>query len=143
MRYFTRHPIQTDDAERDVADPSAGAIVTFIGTTRNTHAGKQVLRLEYEAHEAIAEKMIGRMCDEVCTKFGLTRVFLLHRLGVVEIGEASIVIGVSSAHRGAAFDGCRHLIDTLKTTIPIFKKEYYADQSPPVWVGPDGKPVTL
>jgi molybdopterin synthase catalytic subunit len=143
MPYFTRQPIQTDDAERDVADPSAGAIVTFIGTTRNTHAGKQVLRLEYEAHEAIAEKMIARMCDEACKKFGLTRVFLLHRLGVVEIGEVSIVIGVSSAHRAAAFDGCRHLIDTLKTTIPIFKKEYYADQSAPVWVGPDGKPVTL
>jgi len=143
MPHFTRQPIQTDDADRDVADPGAGAIATFIGTTRNTHGGRPVLRLEYEAHEAIAEKMISKMCDEARQKFGLIHVFLLHRLGVVEVGEASIVIAVSSAHRGAAFDGCRWLIDTLKTTIPIFKKEYYADQSPPVWVGPDGKPVTL
>src|SRR5436190_271413 len=141
MPYFTRQPIQTDDAERDVADPGAGAIVTFVGTTRNTHAGKQVLRLEYEAHEAIAEKMVSRLCDEACKKFGLTNVFLLHRLGVVEIGEVSIVIGVSSAHRAAAFDGCRYLIDTLKTTVPIFKKEYYADGSEPQWVGPDGKAI--
>lgn len=143
MPSFTRGTIDIAAVEAGVAGTGAGAIVSFIGTTRNTHAGKQVLRLEYEAHEALAEKMLDRMCAEAREKFGLLKVSLRHRLGVVEIGETSVAIAVSSAHRGAAFDGCRYLIDTLKTTVPIFKKEYYADQSPPVWVGPDGKPVTL
>ena len=116
-------------------------MLTFTGTTRNTHGGKQVEYLEYEAHETLAKAMIEKLSAESREKFGLIRVLIQHRLGRVDIGEASVVIAVSSAHRGAAYEGSRWLIDQLKTTIPIFKKEYYADGSTPVWVGPDGKAV--
>jgi molybdopterin synthase catalytic subunit len=141
--YFTREVINVADAEKAVADDGAGAIVTFIGTTRNLHAGKGVDHLEYEAHEMMAEKILAWTCDDAKRRFGLTAVALKHRLGRVNIGEASVVIAVSSPHRAAAFDGCRWLIDTLKTTVPIFKKEYFTDGSAPLWVGPDGKPVTV
>lgn len=140
MSHFTRNPLTTYDAETAVADDAAGAIVSFVGTTRNRHAGKAVNYLEYEAQEQLANKVIEKMCAEACQKFNLIRVYVRHRLGSVEIGDASVVIAASAGHRGAAFDGCRWLIDTLKTTVPIFKKEYYEDGSS-IWVGPDGKAV--
>lgn len=140
MSHFTRNPLNSFDAETAVADDSAGAIVSFVGRTRNQHAGKAVDYLEYEAQEALANRAIDELCEKACQKFKLIRAHVRHRLGSVEIGDVSVVIAVSSAHRGAAFDACRWLIDTLKTTVPIFKKEYYADGTS-VWVGPDGKPV--
>jgi molybdopterin synthase catalytic subunit len=140
MSYFTRNPLTTYDAEIAVADDSAGAIVSFVGTTRNRHHGKAVNYLEYEAGEQVANKVIEKLCTEACQKFNLVRVHVRHRLGSVEIGDASVVIAVSSGHRAAAFEGCRWMIDMLKTTVPIFKKEYYEDGTS-VWVGPDGKSV--
>jgi molybdopterin synthase catalytic subunit len=101
------------------------------------------MHLEYDAHEAIALKMLRGLCEEVAKKYTLVGAAVCHRLGRLEIGEASVVIAVSSAHRGAAFEGCRYIIDTLKTTVPIFKKEYYADGVPACWVGPDGKAVQI
>lgn len=138
---LTLDPLDVARIEADVRDDSAGAIVTFIGTTRNEHLGRRVLYLEYEAQQSMALKMMYALCLESMQRFGLAKVRLHHRLGRLEIGDASVAIAVSSAHRGAAFDGCRFLIDTLKTTIPIWKKEHYADSSAPQWVGPDGKPV--
>jgi molybdopterin synthase catalytic subunit len=140
---LTRQAIDSARIEKFVNDPSAGAVVSFLGTTRNNHLGKGVLHLEYEAHEAIALKMLRGLCEDAAKKYTLVGAAMAHRLGRLEIGEASVFIAVSSAHRGAAFDGCRYIIDTLKTTVPIFKKEYYADGAPASWVGPDGKAVQI
>jgi molybdopterin synthase catalytic subunit len=141
MGYLTRDVLNIAELDRFVSDDGAGAVVTFIGTTRYRHGGRDVERLEYEAQEAIAEAMLDDLCREARLKFGLLHVHLQHRLGTVDIGEASVAIAVSAAHRGVAFDACRWLIDSLKNTVPIFKKEYYADGSAPNWVGPDGLPV--
>ena len=140
---LTRAPLDASALEALVADPSAGAVVSFIGLTRNNHLGRRVLGLEYEAHEVIAAKMLEKLRAEAVDRFGLVRAAIHHRLGHIEIGEASVAIAVSSRHRTAAFDGCRFLIDELKTTVPIWKKEFYADNSAPEWVGPDGKPITI
>ncbi len=140
---LTREPLDAMDVQKAVECPEAGAVNVFIGTTRNTHAGKEVLRLEYEAQETLAVKAMERICIEALEKHSLEAAAIVHRLGKLEIGEASVAIAVSSGHRGESFEGCRFLIDTLKKTVPIWKKEYYADGSEPVWVGPDGKPVRM
>jgi molybdopterin synthase catalytic subunit len=140
---LTRQAIELKRIEAFVNDPAAGAVVTFVGTTRKNHLGKGVLHLEYDAHESIALKMLRGVCEDAAKKHTLVGAAVCHRLGRLEIGEASVFIAVSSAHRGAAFDGCRYIIDTLKTTVPIFKKEYYADGAPACWVGPDGKAVLI
>lgn len=140
---LTRDTLDAKVVQTAVERPAAGAVNVFIGTTRNTHAGKEVLRLEYEAQETLAVKAMERICAEALNKHSLEAAAIVHRLGTLEIGEASVVIAVSSGHRGESFDGCRFLIDTLKQTVPIWKKEYYADGSEPVWVGPDGKPVHI
>lgn len=140
---LTRAALDARALERLVADPGAGAVVSFVGLTRDHHLGRRVLGLEYEAHEILAKKMLEKLRDEAIQRFGLVRAAIHHRLGRVEIGEASVVIAVSSAHRAAAFDGCRFLIDALKTNVPIWKKEFYADGSAPEWVGPDGNPVSI
>src|SRR5258706_6858091 len=129
--------------ERLVADSRAGAIVTFAGITRDNHQGRRVLKLEYEANEVLATKMLERLRAQALERFGLLHAAVYHRLGIVEIGAASVVIAVSAAHRGTAFDGCRFLIDELKSSVPIWKKEYYADGAAPEWVGPDGNVVRI
>jgi molybdopterin synthase catalytic subunit len=138
---LTRAALDAAALERRVAAPAAGAVVAFVGLTRDHHLGRRVVSLEYEALEPVALKMLEALRGEALARHGLARAALHHRLGRVEIGEASVVIAVSAAHRGMAFDGCRFLIDELKTRVPIWKKESYADGSEPVWVGPDGKPV--
>lgn len=140
---LTRAPLDARALERLVADPSTGAVVSFIGLTRDNHLGRPVLGLEYEAQESLALKMLEILSAEAVQRFGLVRAAIHHRLGRIEIGEASVAIAVSSAHRAAAFDGCRFLIDALKTSVPIWKKEFYADGSAPEWVGPDGNPVSI
>ena len=140
---LTRAPLDTQAVQRLVADTSAGAIVMFIGITRDSHLGRRVIGLEYEAHEALALKMLERLRSSALERFQLTQAAVYHRLGKVAIGEASVIIAVSSVHRAAAFEGCRFLIDELKTAVPIWKKEYFADGSDPHWVGPDGRPVSI
>ncbi len=140
---LTREALDPPRVENAVRVAGAGAVVAFTGATRDTHLGRGVLRLEYEAQETLARRLLEKLAAQAAEKFGLLGCAIHHRLGRLEIGELSVVIAVSSAHRGNAFDGCRFLIDTLKTTIPIWKKEYYADGSPPQWVGPDGKVVEV
>lgn len=140
---LTREVLDAKAIERLVADSRAGAVVTFTGITRDNHLGRSVVKLEYEAHETLAVKMLEKLCAQALDRFGLMHAAVYHRLGKVEIGEASVVIAVSAPHRGAAFDGCRFLIDELKTSVPIWKKEFYADGTAPEWVGPDGKPVQI
>ena len=119
--------------ERAVADPSAGAIVTFTGTTRIDNAGRTVLRLEYEAYEAMALAEMRKLAREAGRRWNIVRIAIAHRVGIVEIGETSVAIAVSAAHRGEAFDACRFAIDRLKEVVPIWKKEYFDGGE--VWIG--------
>jgi molybdopterin synthase catalytic subunit len=128
---LTREKIRVDSLAEEVRAGEDGAIVTFDGCVRNHSQGRSTLYLEYEAYESMAlEKMraIGKQLHE---KFRIDRVAMVHRLGRLEIGETSVFIAVSAAHRGAAFEACRWAIDTLKGTVPIWKKEFFADGA--VW----------
>jgi len=140
---LTHAPLNPQAVEALVADPGAGGIVLFVGRTRDQHLGRRVVSLEYEAYPVLALKMLEELRARAVDRFKLTRAAVYHRLGKVEIGEASVVIAVSAPHRAAAFEGCRFLIDELKNKVPIWKKEYYADGAEPEWVGPDGKAITL
>jgi molybdopterin synthase catalytic subunit len=108
-----------------------GAVCVFDGIVRDNTRGRKTLFLDYEAYEEMALAQMRGLAAEVITKFPIRDVALLHRLGRLEVGETSVLIVVASAHRGAAFDACRWLIDTLKKTVPIWKKEYFVDGS--VW----------
>jgi molybdopterin converting factor subunit 1 len=116
-----------------VADPGAGAIITFVGTVRNTARGRDVLYLDYEAYPAAAEKMLTRIGDEIAERWGIDRVAITHRIGRLQIGEASVAIVVSSPHRNEAFEACHYAIERIKQIVPVWKKEYYAGGD--FWVG--------
>jgi molybdopterin synthase catalytic subunit len=131
------HPLSPDAITADVDDPGAGGIVIFSGVVRNETGGRPVKFLEYEAHAPMAEAKMREIGAEIRARWpGVRRVAMLHRIGRLEIGESSVLIAVSAAHRGAAFDACRHAIDTLKQTVPIWKKEHFEDGE--VWVGLQG-----
>lgn len=108
--------------EREVSDASAGAIVSFTGTTRRDNAGRVVLRLEYEAYEPMALSEMRKLAVEAGARWKITRIAIAHRIGVVEIGETSVAIAVSAPHRAEAFEACRFAIDRLKEIVPIWKK---------------------
>jgi molybdopterin synthase catalytic subunit len=116
---------------RAVRDPRAGAVVTFVGTTRNENAGRRVRRLEYEAFASMATKEMRRLAAEATRRWRLRKVAMVHRIGVVPVGEASVAIAVASGHRGETFEACRWLIDRLKEIVPIWKKEHYRGGGPP------------
>ena len=116
--------------------PEDGAIVIFDGIVRNHSRGRKTRYLEYEAYEEMALKLMQDLVAQAREKFAIRNVALIHRLGHLEIGESSVLIAVFSAHRGAAFDACRWIIDTLKKTVPIYKKEFFEDGA--VWA--DGEP---
>jgi molybdopterin synthase catalytic subunit/molybdopterin converting factor small subunit len=126
-------PLDLGAVVAEASSDEAGAVATFVGTVRRSSRGRDVLYLEYEAFAEMAEPMLARLADELTGKHGLCKVAIHHRIGRVEIGEASVVIAVSAAHRGAALDACREAIDTLKTTIPLWKKEVYAGGEE--WIG--------
>jgi molybdopterin synthase catalytic subunit len=106
-----------------------GAVALFLGVVRNVNRGREVLRLEYEAYEEMALPLMEEIAAEAVRRFPVTDVRLVHRLGVMEIGEASVAVAVASPHRAEAFAACRFAIDTLKARVPIWKKELYADGS--------------
>ncbi|MSP38663.1 MAG: molybdenum cofactor biosynthesis protein MoaE [Deltaproteobacteria bacterium] len=116
-----------------VTDPEAGAIATFIGTTRNSNEGRKVIALDYEAYGEMAEKELARIGADAAKNWPICRMAILHRLGPVQIGEASVVIAVSSAHRDAAFAASRFAIEEIKKTVPIWKKEVF--EGGEVWIG--------
>jgi MoaE-MoaD fusion protein len=126
-------PLDVMDVITVVEHPTAGAIVSFIGTVRDNSLGRAVTALEYEAYPAAAEKMMARVADEIAERWGLTRVAIIHRVGQLTVGEASVVIAVSAPHRHAAFEACEYMIVRLKEIVPIWKKEAYSDGA--VWIG--------
>jgi molybdopterin synthase catalytic subunit/molybdopterin converting factor small subunit len=119
--------------ERAVADPAAGAIVTFAGTTRNDNVGRRVLRLDYEAYEPMALSEMRKLAIEAGERWKIVRIAIAHRIGTVAIGETSVAIAVAAAHRAEAFEACRFAIDLLKEIVPIWKKEYF--EGGEVWIG--------
>jgi molybdopterin synthase catalytic subunit len=112
--------------KRELERSTAGACVTFEGWVRNHNSGEAVQALEYEAHQAIAEKEGARIVAEAMARFAVTAVACEHRVGKLAVGDCAVWVGVSSDHRGAAFDACRYVIDETKARVPIWKKEHYA-----------------
>jgi molybdopterin synthase catalytic subunit len=109
--------------------PADGALCLFVGVVRNENRGRPVVRLEYEAYQEMALPLMQEIAAETHRRFPVTLVRLVHRLGSLEIGAASVAVAVASPHRGEAFAACRFAIDTLKAQVPIWKKEFYADGS--------------
>lgn len=122
---ITRDPIRSDEILASLKAPEDGAMVVFDGFVRNNFKGRQTLYLEYEAYEAMAYVKMREIGAYIREKFAIHRLAIVHRLGRLEIGETSVFIAVSSPHRAAAFDACRFAIDTLKRTVPIWKKEFF------------------
>jgi molybdopterin synthase catalytic subunit len=129
-------PLDLSAVVEQVRDPAAGAIATFIGTTRDHNRGREVVHLEYDAYPEMAEAEMAKIAAEVTERHGVARVAMAHRTGHVPIGEASVIIAVSAAHRGAALSACRDAIDTLKQTVPVWKKEVFAGGEE--WIGREG-----
>jgi len=131
------NPLAADIAAAAVDHPGAGGIAFFSGVVRNETAGRVVKFLEYEAHAPMAEAKMREIGQTIHARWpGVKRVAMLHRLGRLEIGESSVLIAVSAAHRGEAFAACQYAIDTLKRTVPVWKKEHFGDGE--VWVGLQG-----
>lgn len=128
---LVREPIDMSSLARHVRAPEDGAIVAFDGFVRNQSHSRATLYLDYEAYESMALAKMREIGDQLHEKYRIHRVAMVHRLGRLEIGETSVFIAVSAPHRAAAFDACRFAIDTLKRTVPIWKKEYFADGA--VW----------
>jgi molybdopterin synthase catalytic subunit len=120
-------PIDPQAIRSEVIDPSAGGFCSFEGWVRNHHQGKSVEHLEYEAYPALAEKEGTRILAEAIDKFELHHAACVHRTGAIELGGLAVVVCVSSSHRDAAFKACRYIIDEVKSRVPIWKKEFFAD----------------
>jgi len=131
MYFLTKEAIETDVLRAAVLRPEAGAVLVFEGTTRNHHDGRSVLRLEYEAYAGMAEMEMEKVGRQVADQWPEVRIAIAHRIGVVPVGEASVVIATSAPHRDAVYAANRFAIDALKEMVPIWKKEVYADGS--VW----------
>jgi molybdopterin synthase catalytic subunit len=140
MFRVTREPLDLQELVKCVTDASAGAIATFIGTTRNNNEGRKVIALDYEAYPEMAEKELARIGDEAKQKWKIERMAIAHRIGPVQITEPSVIIAVSAAHRDDAFQACRFAIEEIKKTVPIWKKEVF--QGGEVWIGTQtGQPL--
>src|SRR5437667_9591502 len=136
---LVREPIDMVALVRHVRAPEDGAIVTFDGFVRNQSHNRPTLYLDYEAYESMALAKMREITAQMHEKFAIHRVAIVHRLSRLEIVETSVFIAVSSAHRAAAFDACRFAIDTLKKTVPIWKKEFFADGA--VWADGEVPPA--
>ena len=130
---LTQEPIDVDAVIAEVADERAGAVATFLGTTRSHSRGRTVLHLEYEAYAGMAEQVMEEIAAKLKRKHELCEVAITHRVGRVGIGETSVAIAVSAPHRHAALAACQEAIDTLKETVPLWKKEVY--EGGEEWIG--------
>lgn len=128
---LTREVLRVEAVTAEIRQPGDGALVIFDGFVRDNFKGRRTTHLEYEAYEPMALGKMREIAAQMREKFEVNRIAMVHRLGRLEVGEPSIVIAVTAAHRAAAFDACRYAIDTLKRTVPIWKKEFFADGS--VW----------
>jgi molybdopterin synthase catalytic subunit len=130
---LTAEPIELGAVVAEVADERAGAIATFLGTTRVHSRGRTVTHLEYEAYEGMAEQVMAELAEALAARYDLCRVAIIHRIGRVGIGETSVAIAVSAPHREHALAACKEAIDTLKVDVPLWKKEVY--EGGEEWIG--------
>src|SRR5580698_6039555 len=133
---LVKEPIAPEAILTQIKRPEDGAVAMFDGIVRNNSRGRRTLYLDYSGYEPMALRKMEQLATEALSRFAIRDVRIVHRLGRLQIGETSVYTAVSSAHRAAAFDACRWLIDTLKTTVPIWKKEFFEDGA--VWS--DGEP---
>jgi molybdopterin converting factor subunit 1 len=138
---ITREEIHTQQVVEDIKRPSDGAVAVFEGVVRNQSRGLRTLYLDYEAYEEMALKQMEALAQQALKDSKIRDVRLVHRLGRLQIAETSVLIVVASEHRAAAFDACRWLIDTLKRTVPIWKKEYFEDGA--VWAAGEPFPAEI
>ncbi|MGB6385026.1 MAG: molybdenum cofactor biosynthesis protein MoaE [Terriglobales bacterium] len=136
-----RERIDAESVVGRLKQPSDGAVVVFDGVVRDNTRGRRTLYLDYEAYEAMALKRMESLAAEARARFAVRAASIIHRLGRLEIGETSVLIVVAAAHRGVAFDACRWIIDTLKKTVPIWKKEYFEDGA--VWADGEAFPEEI
>jgi molybdopterin synthase catalytic subunit len=130
-------PIDATKLGALVCTEADGAVCIFLGVARKFSRGREVVHLEYEAYPEMAEKKMAEIGDEIKAKFGVERVAILHRTGVLKIGEASVGIAIATPHRGESFEACQYAIDRLKQIVPIWKKEVWSNGEQ--WIGWDGK----
>lgn len=128
---ITREPISTHDLVRQLKAPEDGAVITFEGTVRNQSQGRKTLYLEYETYKPMAIRKMEEIGRQAKEKFGVDHIGIIHRVGRLEIGEASVAVVVTAAHRRAAFEACQYAINRLKQVVPVWKKEYFEDGA--VW----------
>jgi len=138
---IVRERIDTEAVVGRLKRPADGAAVIFDGVVRDNTRGRRTVYLDYEAYEAMALKQMESLAMEARARFGVRAASIVHRLGRLEIGETSVLIVVAAAHRGAAFEACRWIIDTLKKTVPIWKKEYFEDGA--VWADGEAFPEEI
>lgn len=138
---IVRERIDADAWVGRMKRPADGAAVIFDGVVRDNTRGRRTLYLEYEAYEAMALKQMESLAMKARDRFGVRAASIVHRLGRLEIGDTSVLIIVAAAHRGAAFEACRWIIDTLKKTVPIWKKEYFEDGA--VWADGEAFPEEI
>ncbi len=131
-----REPIDGQALIRSVQTAGDGAVALFLGTVRDHNEGRKVTGLEYSAYEEMALQELERVRDQALERFEITRAAVVHRLGALEIGETSVAVAIAAPHRTAAFDACRFVIDTLKRTVPIWKKETFEDGE--AWIEGEG-----
>lgn len=141
---LSHDPLDVAEAIAMVSSPSSGGLGLFVGTVRASAAvegneSKSVVRLDYEAHDALARERLAAIAHQAAERWGLDRVVAIHRTGSCDLGEPTVVVACGAAHRAEALDACRWLIDELKATVPIWKKEVYSDGSS--WVGAEGAEV--
>ena len=130
---LTEDPIDLSAVAAEVEDERAGAVVTFMGTVRSESRGRKVMRLEYEAYEGMAEDVMADLATRLASRYDLCAIAITHRVGVCEIGDASVAIAVSAPHRQDALAACKDAIGTLKETVPLWKKEVY--EGGEEWIG--------
>ena len=130
---LTSEPILSNQLSQLVSDPGCGATVTFLGTVRDEHYGKPVDRLEYAAYSSMAESEMKKIAEELICRWSAKSVSMVHRLGVLEIGETSIGIAISFPHRAESFEALKFAIDTFKETVPIWKREFFSNGEA-IWV---------
>lgn len=138
---ITEQRLDPEAVATHVRRDSDGAVVVFEGVTRNHNEGRPVRYLEYEAYRPMADKIIGELINEISTRWEIDRVAVAHRIGRVDIGETSLVVAVSAAHRRPAFEAALHFVDRLKQVVPIWKKEYF--EGGEVWIGDEGGPTRI
>jgi len=138
MSRLTVLPLDVVGLTSQAARDDCGAVVVFLGTTRDHHAGRRVIELAYEAYPRMAEPALAKLEQQALARFAIASCGVMHRLGVVPVREASVVVVVQAEHRAAAFEAAQWVMDELKRTVPIWKRERYADGDA-AWV--EGKPL--